>query len=332
MEEKKHLLIYTRRINAIKKELTKITLYSALHNDKQAITTLLYELKMRQVGYFQLQKYFTLIKELWKQGYKLHELNTERIKSIVLDFLSNEKWANDTKISKISTLKSMIRILNEYQIINVDLTQLKFRTMSKIKPVEEMDIPTKEEVTAIIDYAPSLVMKTIIAIASDVGLRIGELLSLQRRNVKVEDYKITLSVLGKTGYRKVVLFKPTNGYNYLLKFLKYNKLMEVEPDRFIFRKRGKENVPKTYQSVRKSFDLIIQKLKEDGIITPSKRITLHTLRHYAVSEYAKSGVPDMVLKKQFGWSKTSKMLARYTTISFEVVEEFAKKVQLKDKK
>ena len=328
MNEVKHLLIYEKRIKSIKRKLKEFPRIAETYKDDELIRILFYELAIRNVGIFQYDKYMTLITNIWKQGLTLHQIAKEpRTLRNYVESVLFSSLASETKESRIGTLKSILRILKEHDLVDYNISkELRLKQKYNLKKIDEVNIPTREEVEALIDFALTLQLKTIISILVSQGLRIGELLSLQRGNINIEDSKIEMQVEGKTGKRNIVLLGGTKSYLLLHRYLKYNKLVNAPADRYIFRKRGKENKPKSYASVRKQFRRLVKRLKNNGIIDKNKRITLHTLRHFAVSNWSRLGVPEMVMKKQFGWSKSSKMLARYTTISFKVVEEYSERV------
>lgn len=62
---------------------------------------------------------------------------------------------------------------------------------------------TEEEIKKLIDFAPSVQEKALIATLYESGCRIGELIFLKIGHVKFDDHGAQLFVTGKTGLRRV---------------------------------------------------------------------------------------------------------------------------------
>ena len=316
MELPKHLQIYANRIKRIDKAKQAI-INSAIGKEKELLQILFFELKMRHVSPLQVDKYMRVLKELYKIT-TLSKMNKQKAREVAFYIINKENWASETKTALLSTFKSMLRILqketgNDYGIDSIVVRQ-------KMDVISSADIPTIAEVQSMITFARTIKLKTIIAILSITGLRIGELLSLQWQNVKFGSDGVYFEVQGKTGKRKVLISSNTTAYQL---FVTYSKMADTDANYFVFSKAN----PPNYAKLRKQFYNLIKKLKQMNLIRKSLRLTFHTLRHYAVSHAVQEGIPEMYIKRIFGWSKTTKMVARYTKLNDEIAMNFMKKMQ-----
>lgn len=175
------------------------------------------------------------------------------------------------------------------------------------------DLPTREEVQAIIDGAINPRDKALVALLADGGLRIGEALNLRVKDFHDDQYGGYLIVPGgKTGARRVRL---VDSVPYLISWLRAHPLRK-DGDAFLFigigRNRGE---PLKYHAARKT----IREAAKRGGVDLSK-VNPHNFRHYAGTRLAKR-VPEAPLEAQMGWVPGSKMSKVYVHLSGRDVDE-----------
>src|SRR3989338_3312376 len=79
-------------------------------------------------------------------------------------------------------------------------TRLKSKTS-----VKASDILSREEIVKMIENTNNLRNKALISVLAETGIRVGELLSIKLKDIKIDDYMISISVDGKTGARAVFM-------------------------------------------------------------------------------------------------------------------------------
>ena len=167
------------------------------------------------------------------------------------------------------------------------------------------DILTEDDIQKMLDATANIRDRAIIALLFDSGIRIGEMLSLRKRDVDLEGNPAHVSVNGKTGLRTVgILFSAP----YLAQYLNTLKLKE---DDFLWRDIGSwSNLDKnpTASAIRK---MLREVAVRAGI---EKRIYPHLFRHSRATLYAKR-MTEQEMKVYFGWSGSSTMAGTYTHLS-----------------
>jgi integrase/recombinase XerD len=183
------------------------------------------------------------------------------------------------------------------------------------------DLPTEEEIQAMIDATPNPLYKAIIAVAYDSGMRISDIL-----DIKIRDLIITYNEVRIRFYirklKKPLLYGMGSSVGYLMNW--YNCHPTKEPNDPLFcttatNCRGKRM---GYNNIYG----VIKKLSKKAGIT--KKVSCHTFRHCATAR-DKPNFSDEELRVLRGWSRTSIMPLRYAPISND--EVFRKKQILEGK-
>ncbi len=163
------------------------------------------------------------------------------------------------------------------------------------------ELLTEEDVLALINQCRSPRDKAFIALLWDTGARIGEIINLRIRDVKLSDSELSRVMLnGKTGQRRtpIVFSVP-----YIVTLL--NSRPRVSEAQLFITKDGR---PLDYPIIRK----ILGELKERASI--HKRIHPHLFRHSRATFYA-GMLTEQQMKEYFGWVGDSKMVGTYTHMS-----------------
>ena len=177
---------------------------------------------------------------------------------------------------------------------------------------------TSDEMARILNATTSFRDKALIHVHSELGTRIGETLSIQLKHIIRDDGEdfITIYVDGKTGTRKVRVYEAKNS---LMEWLSHHP-NEHDPEAQLWASQVEyakgESV--TYEAARV---ILKNAVKRAGI---KRRIYWHLFRHTRATISA-TKYNDGVLKKMYGWSATTKMLARYTHIVDEDVDDAFRK-------
>jgi site-specific recombinase XerD/ribosomal protein L40E len=178
----------------------------------------------------------------------------------------------------------------------------------KIKEPEETikpsDLLTDEEKQRMIDEAKNLRDKALIGCLDETGMRPGELLSLRVGNVTIEEQYGELSLDGKTGIRCSFIIR---NLAYLSQWLdshseRDNPNAPLWPD---FEKPGE---PLSYAGLRQMLKRVAAKAKI------KKRVYPYIFRHTQATNDSVQ-LTEPIMRKVYGWSKTSKTPSRYEHLS-----------------
>lgn len=191
----------------------------------------------------------------------------------------------------------------------------------KLKEPKDHRLPeeliTEEEVKKIVEVAGHPRDKAFIFLLYESGCRIGELLSLQIKNLKFGDQMSYIIVNGKTGQRRVPLIACSG---YLSTWINMHPLKD-NPNAPLWIKyinknpKDKGNIqPLSYSATRK---LLSKAFTAAGI---QKRFNPHNFRHSRATNLANS-FTEAQLKEMFGWTQGSDMASRYVHLSGRDVDK-----------
>lgn len=176
------------------------------------------------------------------------------------------------------------------------------------------ELLTQEEVMTLIKSAPSIRDRAFIAMLYDSGGRIGEVLSLQRKNIAFDDNGAVAMVEGKTGQRRdrLILSVP-----FLAEWL--NDHPDTRPDAplWVHNKQGCHQdgiVAMDYASARK----LIMRVRDGAGI--KKPVNPQAFRHARATHLANI-LTEAQMKEYFGWTQDSKMAAKYVHLSGRDVDD-----------
>ena len=183
---------------------------------------------------------------------------------------------------------------------------------SRGKKMLPEDILSEEEILKMIEAAGSVRDKAIIALLYDSGIRVGELLSLRKKDIDFNEDIAHITVNGKTGMRKIpILFSAP----YLSSYLEFVK--DKEPDSYLWTGIGrwtKSNKLVDDNAIRKVLRLAAEKARI------KKRIYPHLFRHSRATYYA-NRLTEQQLKAFFGWTGDSKMVSTYVHMSGRDIDD-----------
>lgn len=182
-------------------------------------------------------------------------------------------------------------------------------------PITEKDILTQEEIRKMIDAADNIRTKAMIHCLYETGCRAGEFLGLNIGDIEVRKGYARAQVDGKTGRRYVYFLK---SWPLLHQWLEQHPYKN-NPNAPLWISLSNRTYGKRIRYT--ALDSLLKKIaKRAGI---KRRIFAHLFRHTSVSHKILAGYPEEVLRKMFGWSKTSNMLTLvYGHISSDDIEHF----------
>lgn len=165
-----------------------------------------------------------------------------------------------------------------------DASEFKRPKKSKFLPV----VLSKEEVIDILQATKNLKHRAVLALIYSSGLRIGELLNLELKDIDIDRSQVHIKNGKGRKDRTVVLSEA-------IKPLLYNYIQTYKPQRYYV--EGAPGVPYTAGSVRQ----FLRKACDDVGI--KKRVTPHTLRHSYATHMLENGVDLRFIQELLGHSK-----------------------------
>ena len=179
------------------------------------------------------------------------------------------------------------------------------------------DLPTEEEIQAMIDATTNPLYKAIIAVAYDSGMRISDILDLKVKDLIINENEVRLRFfIRKT--KKHLLYGMGSSVGYLMNWYNLHPTKGQEDHLFCTMATNRRGKRMGYMNIYK----IIKRLAREVGISPKKRVTCHTFRHCATRR-DKQHYSNEELCVLRGWSRTSNMPLRYSPIAED--EVFKKK-------
>jgi integrase len=169
------------------------------------------------------------------------------------------------------------------------------------------ELITEEEVLKLAETAVNPRDKTLILVLYETGCRIGELVSLQMKNVSFDQYGAVLRVTGKTGDRRVRIISSAP---ILASWLNAHPRAK-DPDAWLWFQY--KNNKKTDKCLRHGtvYATLRKIAKMAGI---QKKIYPHLFRHSRATALANK-LTESQMKEHFGWVQGSDMAATYVHLS-----------------
>jgi integrase/recombinase XerC len=264
--------------------------------------------------------YLFLDKEIFdkKKDWEIKEINKFAIRSYLAD-LQKQKKTKTTIMRKISTLRSFFNFLRKEKIL-------------LHSPMEEIDSPKRtKSLPRSISYAMiecffsqpkhdcylGLRDRAIMELFYSSGLRLSELVGLNRKEIDFSSY--LLSIYGK-GKKQRVIPMTKNAASWVEKYLLHEwrlidgKNHQKEKDEeAIFLNRWGERI--SVRSVNRNFK---RYLKLSGL---SEKITPHTIRHTIATHWLENGMDLKTIQTILGHESLST-----TTIYTHVSAKLKRKV------
>lgn len=167
---------------------------------------------------------------------------------------------------------------------------------------------TEDEVSSLVKAAEWSRDKALVSMLYDFGGRVGEILSLQRKNVTFDEHGAVVVVDGKTGQRRVRLILSVP---FLAEWMSQHPDKSPDAPLWIHSKQGCHKdgiVQMDYYSAR----MLLERLQKKTGIT--KAVNPLVFRHARATQLA-SHLTEAQMKEMFGWTQGSKMPGRYVHLS-----------------
>lgn len=206
--------------------------------------------------------------------------------------------------------------------------EIKWLKLKKVKDkIARESLVTEDDRTRLLFATKNPRDRALIDVQCEAGTRAGELLTLKIKHLVFDDYGAIIKVDGKTGSRPVRLVKSVPS---LLKWY-YAHPFRLDSDAPLWCGLSKQNygTQLTYQSTRQIIKRICVKANL------GKRIYLTLFRHSEATSAA-TFMTEAQMKLRHGWTKESKMPARYvhllqSDVEAAILDHFGIEVKEKQK-
>ncbi|ABE53156.1 site-specific integrase [Methanococcoides burtonii] len=173
-------------------------------------------------------------------------------------------------------------------------------------PVQPSDLPTKEEVTSMLEACTNARDRAFLAILCDAGLRVGALASCRIKNVESNQYGSMIYISTTSRSKKTTPAKGlplTWSSGYLQQWMAVHPLRE-DPEAPLWVTHTYKKEPLSYKSIGVTLKRIAERA---GV---KKNIHAHVFRHYAITGWILDGLSEQIINHRAGWAKDSNQMMK----------------------
>jgi site-specific recombinase XerD len=266
-----------------------------------------------------LSSFHTLLK-MGSDNFNLYEANREELETLVAR-IEQSDYAETTKCSLKITIKKFYKLIEgngeEYpsKVEFISTT----RDKSKTNDPEPL---TEEQIQKIIDECKNDRDRAMYKVLYEAGLRSGELMSLQVKDVNFCEHGVKVSASGKTGDRKILLVESER---YLRNWLNKHPFSDDRQAPLWVKIDGQNIDEKSPEEVAIGYDFMRINLKRKsaraGIRVKStnsnqgsSEVFPYVFRHSRATHVA-TEMTEAAMKEYFGWTQGSDMPETYIHLS-----------------
>lgn len=281
--------------------------------NKELILAMKDALVLQNLSKPRLMKYMEVLKmAAQKMGKDFDQATEKDLKKLVAE-IQQSNYSPWTK----QTYKVLLRRFYKWHYGTKDYPEIVSwitigMSRSERRLPSEGDLLVENDIEKFISTADHPRDKGLIAVLWESGARISEIGNPRIKHVSFDKYGALLTVIGKTGSRKIRLIWSVP---YLSTWLN-NHPFRDDPEAPLWINIGnvRHKEAMEYPNIRK---LIITIAKEAGI---KKRVNPHTFRHSRATFMAKH-LTEFQMNQYFGWIQGSDMPSTYVHMSGKAVDE-----------
>ncbi len=235
-----------------------------------------------------------------------------------VSLVQQKNWSPWTRCMYKIMFKRMIKWIRKTEEYPEEVKWIKAKVKAtEIKLPSEGDLFTEDDIRKILEAADHPRDKALIALLYESGCRIGELASMDIKNVEFDDVGCVITITGKTGPRKVRIISSTP---FIAAWINMHPLRNDRnaPLWVNFGWKNK-NKPIKYKVYGKLIKRLVAKA---GI---KKRANPHTFRHSRATFMA-NHLTEFQMNQYFGWVQGSGMPATYVHMSGKDLDESIKRL------
>jgi len=276
-----------------------------------------------------LNKFFTWLEANDLGGLKPQKLTSDHIWRYRV-YLSRQANPKNKKLLKKTTqnyyliaLRSLLEFFIEKKIASLSPTQIKLAKDKSDKEIKFLNLEQMEKLLLAPDAEKIIGLRdrAILECLFSTGLRVAELVSLNREQIKIKKLakSLEISVVGKGDKIRTVYFSD-RAVSWLKKYL--DKRADFDEALFINYKRGAAGKDISRRLTTKSIEDIVKKyIKIAGLPVMA---TPHTLRHSFATDLLNQGV-DLRLVQEFLGHRNIATTQIYTHVTNKQLRDVHKK-------
>ena len=241
------------------------------------------------------------------------KVTKEDIAKVVTKLQLNDGYSAWSKHSYKTMLRKFFKWIKKTEDYPEEVKWLKSRiSKHEQKLPGEGELLTEEDIQKLISVADHPRDRALISMLWEAGCRIGELGSLRLNSLQVDKYGVVITVVGKTGSRKIRLVSSTEA---LLTWLKIHPCRD-NPNSPLWVNIGNtnHNQPMEYRCIT----FVLKKYFQKAEI--KKRCNPHLFRHSRATFLA-NHLTEFQMNQYFGWVQGSDMPSTYVHMSGREVDQ-----------
>jgi site-specific recombinase XerD len=240
-------------------------------------------------------------------GKDFNSATADDIKVVATKIEKDEHYSDWSKYGFKITIRKFYKWLKNSKEYPPEVSWMKVRIKENNLKLPE-ELLTEEDIKKMVEITKDPMERAFVSVLYESGCRIGEILTLRIKDVEPDDYGIRLTVIGKTGSRRVrIVFSAPYLQEWINKHPFFN-----DKNSWLWLNRAKKVLK--YQSATK----ILQKLGEKAKI--NKPLNAHNFRHSRATFLA-NYLTEAQMREFFGWVKDSDMTSVYTHLSGRDVDK-----------
>lgn len=274
--------------------------------NRQAILEFVDECKAINLSMARRVKYlYTLPILAERLGKNFESATVDDIKKLVGDINDDKGYADWTKNDFRVALKRFYRWLRKLSPGQSPPETAWIRVRSAKKKILPEELLTEDDVSALLSACENSRDRAFTMTLYELGGRIGELLSLRRKNVAFDEFGAVLILSGKTGDRRVRAIVSTA---YLSQWLNDHPHKDPESPLWVSLSDSSRGKALDYASSR----MLLQRLARRAGIR--KRVNPQAFRHSRASFLA-NALTERQMEQYLGWVPGSRMPEIYVHLS-----------------
>lgn len=298
---------------------SKIFSETPLSRDKELVNKFVRECRLEGLSKGRVRKYlyqFQKIADLF--DFEFRDADKEEIKDLVLNIKDSNRWKDSTKRDYYIAIRKFYTVLSDDHNGNGDFPKKVdwIDTSGSADRKDPEEILTKKDIKKLTEATWNKRDRAFVLGLYESGCRIGEFRPLKMKHIEFQENGAKISVDGKTGKRRVMLYKSVPAIKEWLE----NHPRSSDPEAYIWTNRITpsnpefKNKPLVYHTVNRRLKRIA---KEAGVDKP---VRPHDFRHARATHMA-TELKEAQMRKYFGWTPGSDTPSTYVHLSGRDIDE-----------
>jgi integrase/recombinase XerD len=252
-------------------------------------------------------------------------ISIEDVEMVISYLNTNTKFSEETKADYKRAIKQFFKWYkkNDERIYSPNFRErmeaTKFyefldelKRTSKGRQIDPGTIITEEDVNKVIQSCTNFRDKAMLKFLHETGVRVGELLNMQLRDIEIRENSASIVVDGKTGMRKIPI---TKAVPYLVRLLEIHPYKD-DPNAFVWlgKNRASMHSPLQYVGCKRLISRAFVRAEVN------KKHNPHWFRHSRASLLAPR-LPESLLCKYMGWTLGSKQVKCYVHLCNQQLDD-----------